>query len=89
MRKTSLNDEEKLKEINESSKQGELHIHLRDEDGYLEEQDLKSYANNQAEIYICGGNSFLNSMMSNLKALGISEEKIHFETFVPRLSFSV
>lgn len=81
--------EEKLKEINESSKQGELHIHLRDEDGYLEEQDLKSYANNQAEIYICGGNSFLNSMMSNLKALGISEEKIHFETFVPRLSFSV
>lgn len=35
----SLNNrafEEKLKEINESSKQGESHLHLRAENGYIE-----------------------------------------------------
>ena len=54
----------------------------------LKKEDLEVYLDNETEIYICGGNSFLNSMMLNLQALEIPEERIHFEAFVPRLSFS-
>ena len=80
--------EDMLKSISASSEQGVFHAHLRDEDGYIEKADLEAYLDDETEIYICGGNSFLNSMMLNLQALEIPEEHIHFEAFVPRLSFS-
>ena len=80
--------EDTLKSISASSEQGVFHAHLRDEDGYIEKVDLEAYLDDETEIYICGGNSFLNSMMLNLQALEIPEERIHFEAFVPRLSFS-
>ncbi|MGW9817080.1 globin domain-containing protein [Staphylococcus cohnii] len=81
--------EDTLKSINAKSEESVFHVHLRDEDGYIEKKDLEAYLDDETEIYICGGSSFLNSMMLNLQALEIPEERIHFEAFVPRLSFSV
>ncbi len=81
--------EDTLKSINAKSEESVFHVHLRDEDGYIEKKDLEAYFDDETEIYICGGSSFLNSMMLNLQALEIPEERIHFEAFVPRLSFSV
>lgn len=81
--------QETLNSIYEQSTTTDLHFHFRDSEGYIEKDDLSLYIDENTEIYICGGNSFINSMVLNLQELEIPEDKIHFETFIPRLSFSV
>ncbi|MGO2076952.1 MAG: globin domain-containing protein, partial [Staphylococcus equorum] len=62
--------------------------HFRDEDGFIEVAQLQQYVDNETEVYICGGDSFLKAMISELQTIGIPMDNIHFETFIPRLSFS-
>lgn len=66
-----------------------LHTHLRDNDGYLGAEDLKPYLTEQPEVYICGGTKFLQSMTEALKSLDYDMTRVHYETFVPRLSVAV
>ncbi|ASE37358.1 globin domain-containing protein [Staphylococcus pettenkoferi] len=66
-----------------------LHLHLKDSEGYLEKDELTQYLSESPEIYICGGTSFLNSIMEALKELEYDMSKVHYEVFVPRLSVEV
>ncbi|MBI5975406.1 globin domain-containing protein [Staphylococcus canis] len=81
--------EETLKSITDENTNASLHVHLRDKEGYLEANELKSYLLDDTEVYICGGTPFLKSMIKELESLNVSENQIHFETFVPRLSVDV
>ncbi|MCO4328968.1 globin domain-containing protein [Staphylococcus hyicus] len=66
-----------------------VHNHLRDQEGYLQAEELKQYLTDDTQVYICGGTPFLQSMIKELKTLNFSEDNIYFETFVPRLSVNV
>lgn len=80
--------EEMLKSIQQQDDNNNLEFHYRDIDGYLTSEHLHNLIDNKTEIYVCGGQSFINSIIDNLKALNIPESRIHFETFLPRLSFT-
>ena len=66
-----------------------VHNHLRDQEGYLQAEELKQYLTDDTQVYICGGTPFLQSMIQELKTLNFNEDNIYFETFVPRLSVNV
>lgn len=66
-----------------------VHNHLRDQEGYLQADELKQYLTDDTQVYICGGTPFLQSMIKELKTLNFNEDNIYFETFVPRLSVNV
>ena len=50
---------------------------------------LKDYINEETEIYICGGTHFLQSIIKALKEMNVDTNKIHYETFIPKLSVTV
>jgi nitric oxide dioxygenase len=81
--------EDVLKTIEQQDDNSNLKLHYRDTEGYINAEDLQQLIDEDTEIYVCGGQSFINSMIVNLKTLNVPESKIHFETFVPRLSFAV
>ncbi|WP_261721824.1 globin domain-containing protein [Staphylococcus equorum] len=78
----------KLNDISDQSSLARFDTHFRDEDGFIEVVQLQQYVDNETEVYICGGDSFLKAMISELQTIGIPMDNIHFETFIPRLSFS-
>ena len=80
--------ENKLNNISDQSSLARFDTHFRDEDGFIEVAQLQQYVDNETEVYICGGDSFLKAMISELQTIGIPMDNIHFETFIPRLSFS-
>ncbi|XVL31548.1 globin domain-containing protein [Staphylococcus equorum] len=80
--------ENKLNDISDESSLARFDTHFRDEDGFIEVAQLQQYVDNETEVYICGGDSFLKAMISELQTIGIPMDNIHFETFIPRLSFS-
>ena len=81
--------EEKLNQITEQSENASFIKHFRDSDGFIETEQLSRYVDEHTEVYVCGGNSFLKAMIAELQSLNISMDHVHFETFIPRLSFSV
>ncbi|MDU9418546.1 globin domain-containing protein [Staphylococcus lloydii] len=81
--------EEMLKTIEQQDDNSNLALHYRDTEGYIKAEDLQQLIDEDTEIYVCGGQSFINSMIVNLQTLNVPQGKIHFETFVPRLSFAV
>ena len=44
-----------------------MHLHVKDQEGYLEAKELEEYLKNKPEVYICGGTSFLQSIINALK----------------------
>ncbi|CAL27594.1 globin domain-containing protein [Staphylococcus carnosus] len=67
----------------------EYTLHDREADGYITKEDLEPYVTDDTQIYICGGISFLKSIVNELYELGVDKSRIHFETFIPRLSVEV
>lgn len=66
-----------------------LYTHLKVEQGYIGAEELKAFLANKPEIYICGGTKFLQSMIEALKSLNYDMDRVHYETFIPRLSVAV
>lgn len=66
-----------------------LHTHLRDKEGYLMSEELQKFIKEDQEIYVCGGVTFIQSILKELQKAGVDKERVHFETFVPRLSLAV
>lgn len=81
--------EEKLEDITAKSSIAQFDKHFRDQDGFIDAEQLKQYLDGETEVYVCGGNSFLKAMITELQKLEVPMDNIHFETFIPRLSFSV
>lgn len=66
-----------------------LYLHLKDKQGYIGTEELQAFLANKPEIYICGGTKFLQSMIEALKSLNYDMDRVHYETFIPRLSVAV
>ncbi|QOB32134.1 nitric oxide dioxygenase [Staphylococcus aureus] len=66
-----------------------LYTHLKDKQGYIGTEELQAFLANKPEIYICGGTKFLQSMSEALKSLNYDMDRVHYETFIPRLSVAV
>ncbi|WP_423710317.1 globin domain-containing protein [Staphylococcus aureus] len=66
-----------------------LYTHLKDKQGYIGAEELQVFLANKPEIYICGGTKFLQSMIEALKSLNYDMDRVHHETFIPRLSVAV
>ncbi|MFN1638530.1 globin domain-containing protein [Staphylococcus aureus] len=66
-----------------------LYTHLKDKQGYIGTEELQAFLANKPEIYICGGTKFSQSMIEALKSLNYDMDRVHYETFIPRLSVAV
>lgn len=77
-----------LKNIAENEN-AQLHIHLRDKEGYLMSDELQKFIKENQEIYVCGGVTFIQSIVKELGKAGVDKGRIHYEIFIPRLSLAV
>lgn len=58
-----------------------------DVEGYITKEWLKENVDlDQADFYFCGPVPFMKAVNSSLKALGVTEDRIHFEFFGPMAS---
>ncbi|CAD2071543.1 nitric oxide dioxygenase [Jeotgalicoccus coquinae] len=80
--------EVELKNIAESEN-AELHTHLRDKEGYLMSDELQKFLKDEQEIYVCGGVTFIQSIVKELSKAGVDKGRVHYEIFIPRLSTAV
>ena len=58
-------------------------------DGFMTRDYLASNILEGSDIYVCGPPPFLQSVMNDLYALGIPEDKIHFEFFGPAVELEL
>ncbi len=73
------------KKINELK--GSYFVKYSDTEGYITKEDLSKYIQENTEVYICGPEAFMETVISYVRELGVSEDRIHFEFFGPGLSF--
>lgn len=78
-----------LKDISKRYDNAKYELYDRQAKGYLTKETLENYVNNDSEVYVCGSAKFIQSVIEVLKEIGVSQEHIHYETFVPKLSVSV
>lgn len=74
--------QKKLDELN-----GSYFAKYSDSEGYITKEDLAPYIQENTEVYICGPEAFMETIIAYVKQLGVKEENIHFEFFGPGLSF--
>ncbi|KAB7647058.1 MULTISPECIES: globin domain-containing protein [Staphylococcus] len=78
-----------LTSIANEDAQATYNLHDKNKNGYIGSEKLKQWIDDDTEIYVCGGKSFIQSMIKALKELNVDESKIHYETFIPKLSVAV
>lgn len=78
-----------LTSIANKNAQATYDLHDKNNNGYIGREQLKQWIDDDTEIYVCGGKSFIQSMIKSLKELNVDESKIHYETFIPKLSVAV
>lgn len=72
--------------LNELS--GSYFVKYSETEGYITKEDLAKFIEENTEVYICGPEKFMVSVISFARELGVPEERIHFEFFGPGLSFN-
>src|SRR5699024_1796897 len=61
--------EEKLEVITAKSAIAQFDKHFGDQVGFIDAEQLKQYLDGETEVYVCGGNSFLKAMITELQKL--------------------
>lgn len=72
-----------------AAENAQLHTHLRDKEGYLMSEELQKFIKDDQEVYVCGGVTFIQSIVKELGKAGVDKDRIHYEIFIPRLSLAV
>ena len=57
-----------------------------DTDGFLTTEQISEMLTPNADVYICGPTPFMQAVIGQLKELGVSGDRIHYEFFGPALS---
>lgn len=74
----------KLRTLNESMPTSTYSVLYSDEgDGFINRDFLAAHVIDGSDIYVCGPTVFMQSVIKDLYAMGISEDKINFEFFGP------
>lgn len=80
--------EKEVSEINEANDNVKVTYHLKEKHGYLGKDNLENWINENTDIYICGGMSFMDSILEELSKLNIDQSEVHFEPFGPKMSIT-
>lgn len=64
-------------------------LYSEEGDGFITREFLASNILDGSDIYVCGPTPFMQSVIKDLYALGIPEEKIHFEFFGPAMQLEL
>lgn len=72
-----------------AAENAQLHTHLRDKEGYLMSEELQKFIKDDQEVYVCGGVTFIQSIVKELDKAGVDKDRVHYEIFIPRLSLAV
>lgn len=79
----------KIEDVANNNDNASYIIHDKQKNGYIDATYLSQFISADTEIYVCGGVKFLQSIITTLKEIGVEEQRIHFESFIPRLSVGV
>ena len=75
---------ERLHELNASLPNSKYEVLYSEEgDGFINQEFLASNIINGSDIYVCGPTPFMQSVIKDLYAIGVSEDQVHFEFFGP------
>lgn len=76
-----------INEKNESSSYAALYSH--EGDGFINRDFLEKNVLDGSDVYVCGPAPFMQAILSELYAMGIKEEKVHFEFFGPAMKLEL
>lgn len=57
-------------------------------DGFINRAVLEEYVDITGDTYVCGPVSFMESIIRELRAMGMNEERIHYEFFGPAMQLA-
>ena len=57
-----------------------------DTEGYLTNEQIDTMLTPNADVYICGPAPFMQAVIGQLREMGVSQDRIHYEFFGPALS---
>lgn len=64
-------------------------LYSEEGDGFITREFLASNVLDGSDIYVCGPTPFMQSVIKDLYALGIPEDKVHFEFFGPAVQLEL
>lgn len=79
---------EEVDALNAMNENVEVTYHLKEKDGYLTSNELSNWINEDVDIYLCGGITFMDTIFDELEKLNIGQADLHFEPFGPKMSIT-
>lgn len=64
-------------------------LYSEEGDGYINREFLATNVLEGSDIYVCGPTAFMQAVIKELYALGMPEEKVHFEFFGPSVQLEL
>ena len=64
-------------------------LYSEEGDGFINREFLTSNVIEGSDVYVCGPTAFMQAVIKDLHAMGIPEEKIHFEFFGPAMQLEL
>lgn len=64
-------------------------LYSEEGDGFINREFLTSNVIEGSDVYVCGPTAFMQAVIGDLHAMGIPEEKIHFEFFGPAIQLEL
>ncbi|WP_323702782.1 globin domain-containing protein [Mammaliicoccus sp. Dog046] len=74
--------------LNEKYNNVEVTYHLKETQGYITNEEVKSWTDENVDIYLCGGLTFMDSIFDLLATVNIDQSDVHFEPFGPKMSIT-
>ena len=64
-------------------------LYSEEGDGFINREFLTSNVIEGSDVYVCGPTAFMQAVIKDLHAMGIPEDKIHFEFFGPAMQLEL
>lgn len=64
-------------------------LYSEEGDGFINREFLAAHVLADSDIYVCGPTPFMQAVIRELYAMGIAEEKVHFEFFGPAVALDL
>ncbi len=79
-----------VREMNESlSSSSYAALYSEEGDGFIDRDFLEKNVLEGSDVYVCGPTPFMQAVISQLYAMGIDKEKVHFEFFGPAVQLEL
>ena len=64
-------------------------LYSEEGDGFITREFLAANVIEGSDIYVCGPTPFMQAVINDLYAIGVPEDKVHFEFFGPAQAFEL